>query len=242
MLSRCSTSPWRNPHIHGRMPSGRRQSFTGLTLIELLVVMAIIALLAAVAWPAYQNMTASSQSARCASNLRQIGAAAHQFANENDGRLLTWGEGIEYPQRLFPRWPQGLAPTLGQTGLEAQWLAPMLKPILTPLMCPACPPRYGWGGGFTVTYAVNAFGFGWPKVKLQQISRPSSTIYLADGYGGFWTSSDMVDAGWPPPVYPPPLASVLYFPHRGKCNALFVDGHVEQFSNSIPAANFQRSP
>lgn len=241
MFSRRRTSPWRNPHVHGRMPSGRRQSFTGLTLIELLVVMAIIALLAAVAWPAYQNMTASSQSARCASNLRQIGAAAHQFANENNGRLLTWGEGVELPQRLFPRWPQGLAPTLGQTGLEAQWDTPMLKRILTPLMCPACPPRYGWGAA-AVTYAVNAFRTGWPIVRLQQISRPSSTIYLADGWGAFWASNDMVDAGWPPATYPPPVDKRIYFPHRGKCNALFVDGHVEQFSNFIPAGNFQLSP
>ena len=238
MFSWFSTPPCRNPHIRGCMLSGGRQSFTGLTLVELLVVMAIIALLAAVAWPAYQNMTASSQSARCASNLRQIGAAAHQFANENDGRLLTWGDEERTP---FSRWPQGLAPTLGQTEEKAQWTPQTLEAIHKPLRCPSCPPRYGWGGGYTVTYTVNAYR-GWPKVKLQQISRPSSTIYLADGWGAFWTSSDMVDAGWPPPVYPPPVASVLYFPHRGKCNALFVDGHVEQFSNSIPAANFQRSP
>jgi prepilin-type processing-associated H-X9-DG protein len=153
---------------------------------------------------------------------------------------LTWGGGTpELPQRLFPRWFQGLAPTLGQTGLEAQWTPQTLEAIHKPLRCPSCPPKYRWG---PVTYAVNTFRAGWPIVRLQQISRPSSTIYLADGYAAFWSSSDMVDAGWPPPTIPPSVDKSIYFPHRGKCNALFVDGHVKQFSNSIPAANFQLSP
>lgn len=51
----------------------------GFTLIELLAVIAIIALLAAFAFPAYQRMTDSSNSAKCLSNLRQLGAAAMTY-------------------------------------------------------------------------------------------------------------------------------------------------------------------
>jgi len=59
---------------------------TGFTLIELLVVVAIIAILAALLMPGLKNARDSAKRIKCVSNLRQIGMAAHLYANDNSGQ------------------------------------------------------------------------------------------------------------------------------------------------------------
>lgn len=57
------------------------------TLIEMLVVVSIIAILAAIALPAFAAALDRSRSAKCVGNLRGIGAAALAYAADNNGRL-----------------------------------------------------------------------------------------------------------------------------------------------------------
>jgi prepilin-type N-terminal cleavage/methylation domain-containing protein len=64
---------------------------SGFTLIELLTVIAIIGILAAILIPTVGKVRQSGQSAKCASNLRQIGMQLSLFANDNKGFLPAPG-------------------------------------------------------------------------------------------------------------------------------------------------------
>ncbi len=75
----------------------KRRAFT---IIELLVVISIIALLIALLLPALARAKILAERIQCASNLRQIGIALHEYANEYAG---------QYPLCMAGFWPMASA-------------------------------------------------------------------------------------------------------------------------------------
>jgi prepilin-type N-terminal cleavage/methylation domain-containing protein len=71
----------------------------GFTLVEIMIVVAIIGLLAAIAIPNFVKARATSQANACINNLRQIDAAANQFALEKGKKS---NDTINYPGDLTP--------------------------------------------------------------------------------------------------------------------------------------------
>ena len=71
----------------------------GFTLVEIMIVVAIIGLLAAIAIPNFVKARATSQQNACINNLRQIDAAANEWALEKGNKT---GDAITLNTDLTP--------------------------------------------------------------------------------------------------------------------------------------------
>ena len=81
------------------MQAKKSPNGAGFTLVEIMIVVAIIGLLAAIAIPNFVTARQNAQAKGCINNLRQIDAAANQFALEQ-GRKT--GDTITFPDDLTP--------------------------------------------------------------------------------------------------------------------------------------------
>ena len=98
----------------------RRTAFQprgGFTLIELLCVIAIIGILVSMAMPAYSGFRDKSDGVKCASNLRQIGAALHGYVGQNDGMFPEIETDPSNPVYPADSQAKGLLPTLATYGV-----------------------------------------------------------------------------------------------------------------------------
>jgi prepilin-type N-terminal cleavage/methylation domain-containing protein/prepilin-type processing-associated H-X9-DG protein len=231
------------------MISSRARAFT---LIELLVVIAIIAVLLAILLPSLSGARESARAARCASNLRQIGAAMFLYAGANGD--FAPREGVEPlgPRVNRPPWACVLRPYLDDgagngfdTGDKFE-RAPYYH----------CPSRLR--DGHNVHYVVNGVPFLRPGVidprgasddryrrglmKLTMVARPASCIYLAeyaeDPQGVYYNTlyggnppdiriAQYYDV-WAEPHLSGPPTAIRVFPRRHSgtgSNACFFDGH-----------------
>lgn len=231
----------------------KRRAFT---LLEILVVVAIICLLAALLFPAFGHVRALGRRTTCASNLKQIGMALGQYAQDYKFYPMmsaagTTGSGTENPNGLLKdsvcgAWPDKVLPYLKSEKVFECPSAPNSRYLSgCPLADDSNPDHlttfrgaYAFNtpngsyfkdaaGGYSETFQV-------PGASPVRYTRPSSTILVLDsddrkggGLGGF------VAPGY---TQPPPqdVATLKRYGvpdrHEGGVNVAFADGHVKWMS------------
>jgi prepilin-type N-terminal cleavage/methylation domain-containing protein/prepilin-type processing-associated H-X9-DG protein len=231
-----------------------RNNSRAFTLIELLVVIAIIGILAALLLPALRNAKSEAWSAKCKSNLHQVGIGLTLYVGDFQAYPFDFGN-LGNNNYGLERWP----------GL----IQPYIESVTSGESVMDCPSKEGARqriGNVMVDlqrgYGVNAFGFltgknqplrgiagtgpsngmiggGVVATREAEVLVPSDMIAVADGASNGPTNS--VLAG---PVEllrtaatvmnPNPLPGILQAQqrHRGRSNVAFCDGHVAEFALS----------
>lgn len=107
----------RQPPIVRTVTDNSPDSRRAFTLVELLTVMAIVLILAALASVMLGKMRERGERGRVTNDLRQIGAALHAHASDNNGLFPTAGATIPYdqvdPDTGLPSWQEQLDPYTG---------------------------------------------------------------------------------------------------------------------------------
>jgi len=189
----------------------------GFTLLELLASVAIITVLAALLVPAANRFNDQAKATKCASHLRQIGNALKLYSLEHEQTFPKTDS--------FSTWYWQLGPYLGMD--ETMGKAPKPK-IAGVFICPAfayrSSPRQD-----EVCYAYNAFvtpDFGATHWNYRAIvPRPASTFLVVEINGSTQR-------------YSPGSGSGFEARHpNNTANYLFVDGHVDRISGSVPQSD-----
>ena len=200
------------------------KSRRGFSLVELLVVIGIIGLLMAILMPTLRVAREIGQRVQCQSNLRQVGFAFLEYANENGGSMPSWSG---WHPTAFPANPTDEVSWVGK-------LAGIIPPDSRVYNCPSFP-----------SYTSNLHNY-FISAVWAGVNGRHSTRYADVKLGSrFVVSGDMTQLA----LYPPPLGTsqesddydrddagmaCLCFPgdggflmHRGGNNVLFDDNHVE---------------
>jgi prepilin-type N-terminal cleavage/methylation domain-containing protein/prepilin-type processing-associated H-X9-DG protein len=198
-------------------PSTRRRA--GFTLIEILVVVAIIAILAALIFPAFSGALRSGKQATSVSNLKQWAGAFHASWTDHDGEMPSDGaggdslgsEGAWYnrmpPKLSMPALKDASAndiPKLGQKSIWVNQGAPII-PVT----------------GVPFTYGYNDYlsNKDEPNMKFTRVQFPEKTVLMVEKH------PDASSAGNPSNIHAYYGAREPTDPNA-VCDVLFVDGHV----------------
>ncbi len=135
----------------------------GFTLVELLVVIAIVAILAAILFAVFPRVRGAARQAACASNSRQIVAAARMYASDYDLRLApAMTRGAPAPDRGYT-WCVLLQPYIENERILSCPNDPEPRPTAGLVCLP-----HSYGMNFRLTYNT---AFGWnPGAMTSQLT------------------------------------------------------------------------
>jgi prepilin-type processing-associated H-X9-DG protein/prepilin-type N-terminal cleavage/methylation domain-containing protein len=215
------------------LDSLRKKSRLGFTLIELLVIIAILAILAALLFPAITSMQQRAATTQCVNNLRQIGQGLFLYAGDNNGNLPAANDTNQTYQNArfgYAIWTYvGYAMSnfsfpnndlQGSVGTDHNiFHCPIIKSGKAKILPGATtnPSLFSYGLNY------NPVSNNTLPIPLARISnRQATAMILEQSYGiaGNW---EFFKGG--------------FIPHNNGCNVLFYDGHVDYLKGTNISTN-----
>ena len=219
----------------------------GFTLIELLIVIAIIAILAAILFPAFARARENARRASCQSNLKQIGLGIMQYTQDYDEKYVLNGYSpvILQTDTSMPGYKYGSS--TGWTGDKRITWMDMIMPYTKSVQifdCPSVPDNkwasYGYSTAFGGTYmsyydsTMSTADFSGPN-SLARVTRPSEVIMALDFNSAPFSYIMEVDYAYSSAVATSAAGGAatstygtnMVAPHLEGGNNLYADGHVK---------------
>lgn len=197
----------------------KRSLRNGFSLTEIIIVVAIGAVLAALLFPSISKMKNKAGMAKCANNMRQLGAALTSFSSDNNSQYPPVANEGRF-------WPEIVASFLGMDDP-----AGIYSRKGTIFNCPNHPFPGDLPTEKASTYLMNLRVSSCPPAGISgkpvtAFDNHSKTVLLAESTGqSIWVNATV---SWDPRCY-----SIR---HDGAMNILYMDGHVEPHKGSIPKA------
>jgi prepilin-type processing-associated H-X9-DG protein/prepilin-type N-terminal cleavage/methylation domain-containing protein len=213
------------------------QSENGFSLKELIVVIAVIGILLSLLLPALSRAREKGRSARCQSNLRQLGHATRLYLDE----AHVW------PNHLFK-----LSLSGPQGGENSVWSCPSWR---NSTHRDPKSRESGGAGSYATDYSPNAWGsgldpsdrqplgivnvahvdpnrFNWRGRPESDVTHPNDMLVVGEWWAllGIFETQDESKVLARYPDHPFKVIRESHYPffrHNNRANSLFGDGHVE---------------